>query len=231
VQATDTLQSVRDAFITLINSNTNEVVTASPAGEFTRVILTAKVGGPAGNGIQIGTSVSASATITLTALDSGQTCCANVARSRVTPENPVVPGEVITIYATGIGPTTLADGITPASVTGKVYPGPALNIPVTNVDNAQIGGTTANVLQAGLAVGMMPGIYEVQLQIDTSLPTNPVTQMYIAQNVFTSNIVTIPVVAQSPPVSSTSSARRGNHAEARTGHLAVAATDNTAKSR
>jgi len=113
---------------------------------------------------------------------------------------------VITIYATGIGPTTLPDGLTPASITGQVYPGPALNIPVTNVDNAQVGGTTANVLSAGLAIGMMPGIYLVQLQIDNTLPTNYLTQMYIAQNVFTSNIVTIPVVAQAPPAP-TSAAR------------------------
>jgi uncharacterized protein (TIGR03437 family) len=117
----------------------------------------------------------------------------------VTPDNPVVPGEVITIYATGIGPTTLEDGLTPASITGQVYRGPALNIPVTNVDNAQVGGSTANVLSAGLDVGNLPGIYAVQLQISTSLPTNPLTQMYIAQNVFTSNIVTIPVSAQVPP--------------------------------
>jgi hypothetical protein len=96
--------------------------------------------------------------------------------------------------------------LTPASITGQVYPGPALNIPVTNVDNAQVGGTTANVLSAGLAIGMMPGIYLVQLQIDNTLPTNYLTQMYIAQNVFTSNIVTIPVVAQAPPAP-TSAAR------------------------
>jgi hypothetical protein len=46
------------------------------------------------------------------------------------------------------------------------------------------------------------------LQIDNSLPTNPQTQVYIAQNVFTSNIVTIPVVAQVPPATTTSSARK-----------------------
>lgn len=206
VQATDTLQSVRDGLIVLINGNSNEKVTASPAGEYTRIILTAKVAGPAGNGIPISATVSTNATITLSPLGTGETCCANIAGSLVTVDNPVVPGEVITIYATGIGPTTLPDGITPASVTGQVYPGPMLNIPVTNVDNAQIGGTTANVLFAGLAVGMMPGVYEVQLQVGTNLPTNPVTQMYIAQNVFTSNIVTIPVAAQ-VPVASTSSAR------------------------
>ncbi len=159
VQATDTLQAVRDGLIALINANPNERVTAAPAGEFTRIILTAKAGGPAGNGIAIGASVSTNATITVSPLDSAQTCCANIAGSLVTDDNPVVPGEVITIYATGIGPTTLPDGLTPASITGQVYPGPALNIPVTNVDNAQVGGTTANVLSAGLAVGMMPGIY------------------------------------------------------------------------
>lgn len=199
VQATDTLQSIRDGLIVLINANSEEKVTAAPAGEFDRIILTAKLGGPAGNGIPITGNVSTNATVTISPLDSGSTCCANIAGSLVTADNPVVPGEVITIYATGIGPTTLADGLTPAGLTGQVYPGPALNVPVTNVDNAQVGGTTANVLRAGLAVGMLPGIYEVQLQIDTSLPTNPLTQMYIAQNVFTSNIVTIPVVAGVSP--------------------------------
>ena len=206
VQSSDTLQAVRDGLIALINANPNEKVTAEPAGEFTRIILTAKVGGPAGNGIAIVGTVSTNATITISPLVSGQTCCANIAGSLITDDNPVVPGEVITIYATGIGPTTLPDGLTPASITGQVYPGPALNIPVTNVDNAQVGGTTANVLSAGLAIGMMPGIYLVQLQIDNTLPTNYLTQMYIAQNVFTSNIVTIPVVAQAPPAP-TSAAR------------------------
>jgi uncharacterized protein (TIGR03437 family) len=204
VQATDTLQTVRDGLINLINANSDEQVTAAPAGEFTRIILTAKVGGPAGNGIAVSASVSSDATITLSPLGESATCCANIANSLVTAENPVVPGEVITIYATGIGPTTLPDGLTPASVTGQVYPGPLLNVPVTNVDNAQVGGTTANVLYAGLAIGMQPGVYEVQLQTDPSLPTNPVTQLYIAQNVFTSNIVTIPVVAQVPPVATSS---------------------------
>jgi uncharacterized protein (TIGR03437 family) len=62
------------------------------------------------------------------------------------------------------------------------------------VDNAQLGTTTANVLSAGLKPGML-GVYEVQLQISSTLPTNPNTQLFIAQSVFTSNIVTIPVVA------------------------------------
>jgi hypothetical protein len=198
VQQTDSLQSLRDALIALINANTNERVTAAPAGEFTDIILTAKVGGPAGNGIPITSSTSSGATEEVDVLDSTETCCANIAGSRITNDNPAVPGEVITIYVTGIGPTTLEDGVTLAGNTGQLYQGPALNVPVTAVDNAQVGGTTAQVLNAGLLPGFL-GVYQVQLQLLDSLPTNLLTQMYIAQNVFTSNIVTIPVVAQAPP--------------------------------
>jgi uncharacterized protein (TIGR03437 family) len=198
VQQGDTLNSVRDAFIALVNAKTNERVTASAAGEFSRIVLTAKVGGPLGNGIPITSSTSTSASIVIDVLDSASTCCANIAGARITPDNPAVPGEVITIYATGIGPTTLEDGVTAAAITGQVYPGPALNVPETLVDNAQVGGTTANVLTAGLLPGFL-GVYQVQLQLLDSLTTNLFTQLYIAQNVFTSNIVTIPVVATEPP--------------------------------
>jgi uncharacterized protein (TIGR03437 family) len=198
VQQIDSMQSLRDALIAKVNANPNEIVTAAQAGEFTDIILTAKVGGPAGNGIPITASTSSGATEEVDVLDSAQTCCANIAGSRITEDNPAVPGEVITIYVTGIGPTILEDGVTPAGVTGQLYKGPALNVPATAVDNAQVGGTTAQVLNAGLMPGFL-GVYQVQLQLLDSLPTNLFTQMYIAQNVFTSNIVTIPVVAQAPP--------------------------------
>ncbi len=49
VQSTDTLASIRDAFIALINSNSEEVVTASAAPAFTRILLQAKVPGPEGD--------------------------------------------------------------------------------------------------------------------------------------------------------------------------------------
>lgn len=211
VQATDTLATVRDAFVVLINDNPNEAVVASAAGEYTRLILTAKVAGPAGNGITITLTTNSGATVTLTNLGSGQTCCANIAGSRVTPDNPAVPGEVITIYATGLGPATLLDGSGPVGITGQVYEGPVPNTPAAPVDNAQIGGSTANVLAAGLEPGMI-GVYRVDLQLNSTLPTNPNTQMYIAQNVFTSNIVTIPVVSPVPPSSTSSAvnARKGN---------------------
>src|SRR5205823_1981706 len=122
-----------------------------------------------------------------------QTCCASIAGAPVTIDNPAAPGELITIYATGLGVVAPDDAKNSAS-TGAKYPvgGPA-STPNSPVDNAQVGGKTANVLFAGLKPGMI-GVYEVQMQLDPGLTTNLQTQMFIAQDVFTSNIVTIPVV-------------------------------------
>jgi uncharacterized protein (TIGR03437 family) len=196
VQSSDTLSIVRDALIALINANPDEKLTATQAQQFTRIILTAKVSGPDGNGIAVSASSSTNASIIGTALNS-QTCCASVAGARVTLDNPAIPGEVITIYATGLGLTLGPDG-SPLGVTGQVFNGPAFNTPASPVDNAQVGGRTANVLNAGLQPGTL-GIYRIDLQLSDQLPTNPNTQMFIAQVVFTSNIVTIPIVAPTPP--------------------------------
>src|SRR5215469_13539398 len=193
VQDTDSLTTIRDALMERINSNTEEKVTASPSGEFTRIILTARVAGPDGNGIPITVSESTGALVVLSAL-TPSTCCANVAGAPITTANPAVPGEVINVYATGLGQAVLADGTTPAGSTGQVYTGPAYNLPVTPIDNAQLGTTTANVLGAALIPGMV-GVYQVTLQISSSLTTNPNTQLFIAQSTFTSNIVTIPIQA------------------------------------
>ena len=197
VQATDSLPTIRDGLISLINSNGNEKVTAAPAGQFTRIILTAKIPGPDGNGLKLTGTVSTGSLVIITALGAQQTCCASAAGTRVTPDNPAVPGEVITIFAAGLG-TVTGPGGTSVQVTGQIYNGPAFNTPTTPVDNAQIGGRSANVLFAGLEPGML-GVYRVLVQLDPSAPTNSIAQMFIAQSVFTSNIVTIPVVAPTPP--------------------------------
>ena len=193
VQASDTLATVRDALIALINADANAPVTATSAGQFTRIILTAKASGPDGNGITVAASNNSSAQILLTALNSA-TCCASTAGAPITQDNPAIPGEVISVYATGIGLVLPGD----AAITGKVFTGPAANYPNVPVDDAQVGGKTANVLQAGLKPGLL-GVYEVQLQLNSDIPTNPETQVFIAQSVFTSNIVTISVVNPNPP--------------------------------
>lgn len=195
VQAADTLAAIRDGLIAAINSNPEEKVVAFSAGSFTRIRLRAKVPGPDGNGIPISVSTSANAQVILTAINSAL-CCANVAGARVTPDNPAVPGETIYVYATGLGLVT-PDEARAAIVDGAVYLGPALNDPVSFVSSLA-GGRTANVLSAGLKVGAI-GIYEVVLQLDSAISTNPQTQLTISQDIYTSNIVTIPVFSPTPP--------------------------------
>jgi uncharacterized protein (TIGR03437 family) len=178
----------------LINANPDERVTASAAGQFERIVLTAKVPGPDGNGIPVTatqTSTATGALVTLTALQT-QTGGASIEGAPITVDNPAMPGELIVIYATGLG-VIGPDAAKQFENDGQAYNGP-LNTPTAPVDNAQVGGRTANVLFAGLKQGLI-GVYEVKMQLDPGLGTNLETQMFIAQDVFTSNIVTIPVVS------------------------------------
>ena len=193
VQSSDTLTTIRDALVSQINSNPDEKLMATASGQYTRIILTAKVAGPDGDGIVISGSSGSGASVIITALN-GATCCANAAGAPVTADNPAVPGEVISIFATGLG-LVIPDAASMAAITGKLYDGPP-NSAGAPVDNVQVGGRTANVLNSGLVPGMM-GVYEVDVQLNSQIPTNLNTQMYIAQSVFTSNIVTLPVVAPS----------------------------------
>jgi len=189
VQEGNTLSTVRDALIALINEDPK--VEAFAAGVFTRIRLRARVGGPDGNAIAYSARVNEGAQVILT--PTGSTlCCANVAGSRVTEQNPAVPGETLIVYATGLG---LPDPTTDVS-TGRKYTGPP-NQPKEFVSSLA-GGKTANVLFAGLRPGSI-GVYEVHLELNSDIPTNPFTQLTIAQFLFVSNIVTFPVLNPSPP--------------------------------
>ena len=100
VQSGDTVTGIRDALVNLINQDPE--VTATPSGEFQRIVLKARVQGPEGNGLSYAASASSTATVIMTAIGT-ELCCAAVANSPVTPENPAVPGELIYVYATGLG--------------------------------------------------------------------------------------------------------------------------------
>ena len=54
VQSGDTVTSIRDALVNLINQDPK--VTATPSGEFERIILKARVQGPEGNGMSYAAS-------------------------------------------------------------------------------------------------------------------------------------------------------------------------------
>jgi uncharacterized protein (TIGR03437 family) len=182
VTSTDTLETVRDALIKAVNKDPK--VSAYPAGVFTRVRLQARELGTAGEGITYSASVSSGAKLLLTAT-AAALCCAN--SGVVTKTNPVIPGETITVFATGLGllfpPMTGFEN-------GRRYDGP-INGPVEFV-SALAGGKTANVLLATPLYGSV-GVFQVQLELNSDLPTDPLTQLTIAQFTYVSNIVTFPV--------------------------------------
>jgi hypothetical protein len=190
----DTLDSIRDALVSLINDDPK--VFARPAGVFSRILLRARVLGPEGNGIPYAARANDGAQVILT--PTGQAlCCANVAGSRVTNDNPAIPGETIVVYATGLGLPLLTDEVKDAIISGVKYKGPQ-NLPAEFVSSLG-GGKTANVLLASLKKGEI-GVYEVYLELNSDIPTNPFTQLTIAQNIYVSNIITFPVVNPNPPV-------------------------------
>jgi uncharacterized protein (TIGR03437 family) len=191
----DTLASIRDAFINMINANPDERVTAQPGGSFARVILVAKDPGDAGNGIPVTATTSTGANLTLsTSRDT--LCCGNIEGAPVTADNPATSGEMIFVYATGLGivkPEEARLGLR----TGQTYIGPPIN-DANSFVSSLAGGLTANVITAAAVPGTI-GMYRVVLELNSSLPTNPQTQVTIAQDIYVSNIVTIPVVNPTPP--------------------------------
>lgn len=191
----DTLDSIRDALVALINQDPK--VTATPSGVFDRILLKARVQGPEGNGIPYSGSASATATVIMTAIG-GELCCANVANSPITPDNPALSGELIAVYATGLGLPVLTDDNRDLITTGFKYPasGP-VTTPVSPV-NSIAGGSTADVISSTLLPGSV-GIFQVLLHLNPSIPTADNTQLTIAQDIYVSNVITLPVVNPNPP--------------------------------
>ncbi len=197
VKEGNTLASIRDNLINVINGDPDAKVVATGAGVFTRIRLTAKTEGADGNGLVYKTVTNSDAQVILTATTAAL-CCANVAGSRVTVANPALPGETIVIYTTGLGliyslgASSDADRI-PAP-TGKPFTGELYNQPQpsTSFVSSLAGGKTAQVLYAGLKQGSI-GIYEVHLELNSDLPTDETTELTIAQDVYVSNVITFPV--------------------------------------
>ena len=196
VQSGDTLAGIRDALVNLINQDPK--VTATASGEFTRLILTARVQGPDGNNLPYTASASSTATVIMTAIGTAL-CCAAVGGSAVTPQSPAVPGELIYVYATGLGVPALNDANKGLIQTGIQYPvdGPMTSPPQDSDHfvNSIAGGSTADVISATLLPGSV-GLYQVLLHLNPSLATDPYAQLTIAQGVYVSNIITLPIVSQ-----------------------------------
>ena len=192
VLSTDTLASIRDAFIALINANPNELVVASAGGESTRIRVQAKAPGSAGYGIGLSTAVTTATTNTggaqlvLTATNT-VTCCANTAGAPLTTDNPATPGETIIVNGTGLGLNANNNAFS-----GTQYAGPTTSLLVSL--SAQSGGSTVTVISDDYQIGAV-GTNQIVLELPSTLTINALTRLTVSQNFATSNIVTIPVGA------------------------------------
>ncbi|MBV9612890.1 MAG: IPT/TIG domain-containing protein, partial [Acidobacteriaceae bacterium] len=111
-----------------------------------------------------------------------------VAGAPVTSENPASPGEILIVWAAGLGAVDTADAAVPAA--GVPYAG--ADAVVLNDVAAEVSGRSAQVISATLPHGSV-GIYEVRIQLPTDIGAEPETSLLISQNGEFSNAVTIPV--------------------------------------
>jgi uncharacterized protein (TIGR03437 family) len=200
VQEGDTLNSLRDVLVQLINAS-DPLVTAIPSTIYTRMMLQAKAEGPAGDGIQVSADtipapiLNGGATM-LTLLTTNTTCCANVDGAQVTVQNPIVTGELMRLYVTGVGLPLDYDAKTSLYKTGTKYPSGQKPTTPQSALSSMIGGKTANVLTVNPKEGTV-GVFEVLLQVFTDLPTSHTTVLTVAQDLYRSNQAVVPVVSPS----------------------------------
>lgn len=105
----------------------------------------------------------------------------------VTSENPAVPGEVLTLWATGLGAIADAEQL---PVEGVPFAGPAA--PVAMPVAAIVDGHSAQVLSAELPAGAV-GVYQVRILVPPDIRADPKAQLFITQHGVTSNTIVLPV--------------------------------------
>ena len=111
------------------------------------------------------------------------------AAAPVTAEDPAHPGEVLVLWAAGLGAVN-TDEASNDAVAGAPYEGP--DATVLNPVGALVNGRWAEVLSATLPHGSI-GIYEVRVQLPADLPSDAKTSLVISQDAQVSNTVTIPL--------------------------------------
>lgn len=106
----------------------------------------------------------------------------------VSATNPARIGEVISIYATGLGPTSPSVGTGAAAATdGTLYP--------TTTPVVSIGGANGQVLYSGLAPGFV-GLYQVDVRIPSGSAVGLNVPLTISFGNIVSNQATIALVAR-----------------------------------
>ena len=157
------------------------------------VLLTARSAGREANEITV-EAESSDETVIALAVRAPTLCCGAEPFSLITSENPAAPGEVISVFGTGLGltaPTPQDVGIR----SGQPAPlDPLMNVPFNATDFvSSLVNERAPVI---LFVGLMPGqvgVYQINMRINESLEDNPAASLDVRQVLFFSNLVTIPV--------------------------------------
>jgi uncharacterized protein (TIGR03437 family) len=91
----------------------------------------------------------------------------------ITPTNPIHPGDIIVIYATGMGRTS------PFVDSG--LPAPALPLPNTVISaSVTLGGAPLNVLYAGLVPGEV-GVYQINASVPSGVPQGMDIPLVVSQ--------------------------------------------------
>ncbi len=104
----------------------------------------------------------------------------------ITADHPAHAGDVIILYATGMGPTN------PAVATGAVAPSPPMPLAqVTVAPKVSIGGANAQVVFAGLSPGSV-GLYQIDVVIPAGAGTGSLP-LVVMQSGVASNTVMVPV--------------------------------------
>jgi uncharacterized protein (TIGR03437 family) len=109
--------------------------------------------------------------------------------SFVSTSNPATIGEVISIYATGFGPTA------PVIATGAGAPTDG-TLYVSTTPTVSIGGASAQVLFAGLAPGFV-GLYQVDVRIPSAAQLGLSVPVTVSFGSSASNSATIAIVQAS----------------------------------
>jgi uncharacterized protein (TIGR03437 family) len=105
----------------------------------------------------------------------------------VTPEDPVKGGEVLVIWAAGLGLTTASDDSQPLAGVPFAGEAAAVRTPIS----VEIDGEPVEVLSAALPRGAL-GIYEIRVRLPRELPAGEALRLRLLQGDSTSNVVTFP---------------------------------------
>ena len=184
-----TNRKIRTKLIALLNADPDVEAFETPF--FTRIVLFARQAGPEMNGkikIEVDNTSSNNVALSQSRSTLGG---ANVAGAPVTDENPGA-GEMFVVYATGLG-TLKNDADNKLLKTGERYTGSA-NHELTEQLDSLAAARTANLIGAVAKPGTF-GLYEITLELNSSAPTNALSQLTVFQSWYVSNIVTVPIKA------------------------------------